>query len=64
MPLRHLNRILAINTFKDLNISQYFIIKRIFEIKKIKRPINIEDLGFLFGPIINCSGRIGNPKIN
>jgi len=60
MPLRFLNRVIAKNVLKSFNPKKNFAFRRIFEINKIKRPINIDDLGYLFGPIINCSGRIGN----
>jgi len=62
MPLRYINRIIAKNILQNFNINESYFIKRIFEILKINRPLNIEDLGYLIGPIINSSGRIGDPK--
>ena len=58
MPLRGLNRIIAIHTLKNLKIEDNHLFKKILKIKKIKRPLEINDLGFLIGPIINASGRL------
>jgi len=62
MPLRYLNRVIAKNALLDFDYNKNYLFKKLFEILKIKRPLNIEDLSFLLGPIINSSGRIGNPK--
>ena len=62
MPLRYLNRVIAKIVLQDFDYNKNYLIKKLFEILKIKRPLNIEDLSFLLGPIINSSGRIGNPK--
>ena len=44
---------------KFLN-KKNFLFKEIFEAKKINRPFELEDLGFLIAPIINSAGRLGN----
>ena len=62
MPLRYINRIIAKNVLENFDINKNYFFKKLFEISKIIRPLNIEDLGFLIGPIINSSGRIGNPN--
>ena len=62
MPLRYLNRIIAKKVLLDFKLNNNYFLKRLFEILKINRKLNIEDLGFLIGPIINSSGRIGNPN--
>ena len=61
MPLRYVNRIIAKNALENFDINKNYLFKKLFEISKINRSLNIEDLGFLIGPIINSSGRIGNP---
>ncbi len=60
MPLRNLNRIMAIKVLKNLKKYDYFLFNKILETKKIKRSLNIEDFGFLIGPIINSAGRLGD----
>ena len=62
MPLRYLNRIIAKKALLDFRLNNNYLIKKLFKILKINRKLNIEDLGFLIGPIINSSGRIGNPN--
>ena len=62
MPLRYINRIIAKNVLEDFDINKNYLFKKLFEISKINRLLNIEDLGFLIGPMINSSGRIGNPN--
>ena len=60
MPLRGINRLLAINVLKDFKISKDFIFRKIFELSNIKKKIQIDDFGFLIGPILNSAGRISN----
>tara|TARA_B100001057_G_scaffold486027_1_gene566551 strand:+ start:311 stop:2014 length:1704 start_codon:yes stop_codon:yes gene_type:complete len=60
MPLRGLNRIIAIKVFRDLKKYDFFLFSKILQIKKIKRPLNIEDFAFIIGPIINSAGRIND----
>ena len=62
MPLRYINRIIAKNVLENFDINKNYFFKKLFEISKINRLLNIEDLGFLIGPMINSSGRIGNPN--
>ena len=60
MPIRDINRIIVIKVFKNLKKYNYSLFQKILEIKKIKRTLNIEDLSFLIGPIINSAGRLGD----
>ena len=62
MPLRSINRIIAKNTLRNFSLNKIYFLKKLFEISNIKRSLHIEDLSFLVGPIINSSGRIGNPN--
>lgn len=62
MPLRKTNRIIAINVLKNFNLKDNFIINKIFELKKLKKKFEIDDLGFLIGPILNSAGRLDNPN--
>lgn len=63
MPLRGLNRIIAINTLETFSLKKNFFFNKVFQKKKIKRPLNIYDFGFLFGPLINSAGRLDDPNI-
>ena len=58
MPLRKINKIIAINTIRDFNIKDNAAFDFIFKQYDIKKKISIEDLGFLIGPIINAGGRL------
>ena len=59
MPLRKINRILAINILKNYNVKKNMSIDTIFRLKNKKNKITIDDLGFMIGPIINSAGRLG-----
>ena len=59
MPLRKLNRLIAINTLRDFDITNNKIINSIYRLKGIKNKLNINDLGYLIGPILNSGGRLG-----
>ena len=59
MPLRKLNRLIAITALKEFNFSKNSVFNKIYELNKRKNEININDLGFLIGPILNSGGRLG-----
>ena len=61
MPLRKLNRVLAIEVFN--NKQNNFFFNQFLEINKINRPLEIDDLGYLIAPILNSAGRLGDPNI-
>ena len=63
MPLRKINRILALKVLKKFDIKKNFLFDEIFKIKKFKRLININDFSFLIGPILNSAGRITDANI-
>jgi single-stranded-DNA-specific exonuclease len=58
MPLRYLNRILAIEVLDNFNPVNNLFIRNFFEEKKINRKLTINDLAFFIGPILNAAGRI------
>tara|TARA_B100001063_G_C16742900_1_gene545808 strand:- start:80 stop:1777 length:1698 start_codon:yes stop_codon:yes gene_type:complete len=60
MPLRKLNRLLALNTLKDFNLNQNFIFKYLSKNLNLKKKIGIEELGYLIAPIFNSAGRLEN----
>ena len=58
MPLRFLNRIIAIKTLNKFQLNNVTPIKKIYEILDKKNKISINDLGYLIGPILNSGGRL------
>ena len=64
MPLRKINRILAINILKNYNVKKNISIDTIFRLKNKKNKITIDDLGFMIGPIINSAGRLGSSNLS
>ena len=62
MPLRRINRLIALNALKDFNITKNLPLNTLFELCKKKNKININDLGYLIGPILNAGGRLGKSK--
>ena len=59
MPLRNLNRIIAIETLKKFEIKKNIALNILFQLNNKKDKLTINDLGYLIGPIINSSGRLG-----
>ena len=60
MPLRKLNRLIALNALKDFDINKNLAINEIFKLNNKKNKIDINDLGYLIGPILNAGGRLGS----
>ena len=63
MPLRKINRLIANKVLNNTNSTQEYFFKRVFEIKKIRKKVDIEDFGYLFAPIINSAGRLQDSNI-
>ena len=59
MPLRKINRLISIIALKEFDIKENRLIKKIYDLSRKKNKININDLGFLIGPILNAGGRLG-----
>ena len=62
MPLRKLNRLIALNALKNFDITKNLPLNTLFELNKKKNIININDLGYLIGPILNAGGRLGKSQ--
>jgi len=62
MPLRKLNRLIALNALKNFDITKNSPINTLFKLNEKKNRININDLGFLIGPILNAGGRLGKSQ--
>jgi single-stranded-DNA-specific exonuclease len=63
MPLRKINRYIALNLINNFKIKDNIILKTLYEINKKQNNLTIEDLGFFIGPIINSGGRLNNSII-
>ena len=59
MPLRKLNRLISIKALKEFDINDNYALCELYKLSKKKNKININDLGFLIGPILNAGGRLG-----
>ena len=59
MPIRKLNRLIALTALKDFDINKNIAINELFAQCDKKNIININDLGYLIGPILNAGGRLG-----
>ena len=59
MPLRKLNRLIALNALKNFDIRKNLPLNTLFKLNEKKNKININDLGYLIGPILNAGGRLG-----
>jgi single-stranded-DNA-specific exonuclease len=62
MPLRKLNRLIALNALKNFDLKKNLPLKTLFELNEKKNKININDLGYLIGPILNAGGRLGKSQ--
>ncbi|MDA7812406.1 single-stranded-DNA-specific exonuclease RecJ [Candidatus Pelagibacter sp.] len=62
MPLRKLNRLIALNALKNFDITKNSPLNTLFELNEKKNKININDLGYLIGPILNAGGRLGKSQ--
>ena len=59
MPIRKLNRLIALTTLKNFDINKNIAVNKLFNLNEKKNKLNINDLGYLIGPILNAGGRLG-----
>jgi len=59
MPLRKLNRLISIIALKEFKINENYAFNELFNLNNKKNKLNINDLGYLIGPILNAGGRLG-----
>ena len=62
MPLRKLNRLIALCALKNFDITKNLPLNTLFELNEKKNNITINDLGYLIGPILNAGGRLGKSQ--
>jgi len=59
MPLRKLNRLIALTVLKNFDINKNIAFNELYNLNNKKNKLNINDLGYLIGPILNAGGRLG-----
>ena len=59
MPLRKLNRQIALIALKNFNLNNNVALNNLYNLNKKKNKLNIEDIGYFIGPILNAGGRLG-----
>jgi single-stranded-DNA-specific exonuclease len=59
MPLRKLNRLIALTALKNFDINKNLAFSELFNLNNKKNKLNVNDLGYLIGPILNAGGRLG-----
>ena len=59
MPLRKLNRLIALVGLKNFDINKNIAFNELFNLNNKKNSLSINDLGYLIGPILNAGGRLG-----
>jgi len=59
MPLRKLNRLIALTVLKNFDINKNLAFNELFNLNNKKNKLNVNDLGYLIGPILNAGGRLG-----
>ena len=59
MPLRKINRLISIKALNENKMSENQVYKELYKQSGKKNKINIDDLGYLIGPILNAGGRLG-----
>ena len=62
MPLRKLNKLISLNALKEFDLTENYVFNEIYSLSNRKNKININDLGYLIGPILNAGGRLGKSK--
>ena len=53
------NRLIALEALKSFDINKNLAFKELFNLNNINHVLNINDLSFLIGPILNAGGRLG-----
>lgn len=60
MPIRGINRFLALNVINNFDVNKNFILSSLFSLLNIKKKLELDDLAYLIAPILNSAGRLSN----
>ena len=64
MPLKGINRQICIEAIKRFNLNVNNVFSFILETKEINRKLNVDDFGYLLGPILNSGARLGKSNLS
>ena len=62
MPIRKLNRLIAIVSLNEFNINENYSLNELFRLTNRNNKLDINDFGYLIGPILNSGGRLGKSE--
>jgi single-stranded-DNA-specific exonuclease len=60
MPIRGINKILSKKVLSEFDIDKNFVLKNISKKLNIKKKLELYELGYKIGPVINAAGRLSN----
>ncbi len=60
MPIRGINRFLALNVINNFDVNKNFILSNLFNLLNVKKRLELDDLAYLIAPILNSAGRLSN----
>jgi len=60
MPIRGINKILSKKVLSEFDIDKNFVLKNISKKLNIKKKLELYELGYKIGPVINAAGRLAN----
>ena len=60
MPIRGINRFLALNVINNFDVNKNFILSNLFNLLNVKKKLELDDLAYLIAPILNSAGRLSN----
>ena len=60
MPIRGINKILSKKVLSEFDIDKNFVLKNIYKKLNIKKKLELYELGYKIGPVVNAAGRLAN----
>ena len=60
MPIRGINKILSKKVLSEFDIDKNFVLKNISKKLNIKKKLELYELGYKIGPVVNAAGRLAN----
>ena len=60
MPIRGINKILSKKVLSEFDIDKNFVLKNISKKLNIKKKLELYELGYKIGPVLNAAGRLSN----
>ena len=60
MPIRGINKILSKKVLSEFDINKNFVLKNISKKLNIKKKLELYELGYKIGPVLNAAGRLSN----